>query len=410
MNAPAISRLRVLVIAQTFPYPPDTGSRNVIYHWLRALSETHEVDLLSVDPSAEAPEEIAALPSIRIMNAGQLPGMSLRQRLVRFACSIRQGIPAASLAGMSPRSWEFVARIGNRELYDVVVLPENSTAGYVPLLRGAAPVVLYKHSVHAVDACEDRHRHGALHPRLLLEEWIVRRFEANSCRAADLVCAVNTEDAQDLQRRYRLVNPVQVIPIGVDLSIFPRRRSEPGGRVIGFVGNLSWAANKDAVSWFAHRILPKVCESFPDAVFRVIGPGGDDLQREISDPRVVFAGRVSSVAQELEAVTVGVVPVVSGTGVRFKLLEFLSVGVPAVTTSLGRLGTRCVHDKHVLVANDPEDFARAVTLLLSDGALRKRLSVEGAAIARELSWDTISVTIRHAVETAADLKENKWRR
>lgn len=410
MNAPAASRLKVLVVAQTFPYPPDTGSRNVVFHWLQALSEAHDVELLSVDPSTTTGEQIAALPSVRVAHAGQAPDMSIAGRITRFANSIRHGIPAASLAGMSPLARHFLSRPGTAATYDVAVVPENAAAGFVQLLHGIVPVLLYKHSVHAVDAREDRKRHGVLAPRWLLEEWIVRRFEARSCRSADLVCAVNDEDAREIQRRLRLPKAVRVIPIGVDLQVFPRRPRDPGGRVIGFVGNLSWAANKDAVTWFVDRVLPRVAESFPDATFRVIGPGADDLRAKIHDARVVFAGRVPSVAQALGDVAVAVNPVISGTGVRFKLLEFLSVGVPTVSTSLGKLGTRCTHGHHLLVADDADDFARAVCLLLSDDALRSKLSDNGAAIARALSWDGVGVTIRSAVEAVAELGPDPARR
>ena len=395
--------MRVLVIAQTFPYPPDTGSRNVILHWLRALSESHEVELLSVDPTGEGLEAIPGLPRVRVTNAGECPGMTFGKRIGRLVDSIRKGIPSACLAGLSPRALDVVGRIRDSGRYDAVVLPENASAAYARLFAGAVPVLLYKHSVHAVDAREERHRRGALHPRWLLEEWIVRRFEAETCRAATLVCTVNAEDAKQIEQRYRGTGPVQVIPIGVDLGVFPPRSRDPGGHVIGFVGNLAWSANKDAVLWFAKRVLPKVCDSLPDATFRVIGPGGDDLRKEITDPRVVFAGRVPNVAVELESVAAGVIPVISGTGVRFKLIEFLSVGLPTVTTSLGLLGTGALHGEHVLVADDPEAFARAVVTLLSDGELRARLSASGRTIASKLSWDTISVAIRQAVAEVAEL-------
>ena len=393
--------MRILVIAQTFPYPPDTGSRNVIIHWLQAISGIHEVEFLSVDPSASGSESIPGLPRVRVINAGQPPGNTIQQRLIRLLSAVFKGIPAACLAGFSRDGIEFAARIRRNGGYDVVVLPENATAGYASLLQGAVPILLYKHSVHAVDARDDRIRHGWFNPRWILEAWIVERFESATCRAADLIATVNVEDAQVLEQRYRLKKKVEVIPIGADFGEFPPRAKDPGGWVIGFVGNLDWAANKDAVLWFARHVFPIICESCPNATFRVIGPGGSDLKKEIDDPRVIFTGRVPNVAQELESVTVGVNPVISGTGVRFKLIEFLCVGLPAVTTSLGMLGTGAVHNEHLLVADGPSAFARAVVMLLSNEDLRARLSVNGQKIAASLSWSSVFPKIRHAVAAAA---------
>lgn len=92
-------------------------------------------------------------------------------------------------------------------------------------------------------------------------------------------------------------------------------------------------------------------------------------------------------------VAVGAVPVFSGTGMRLKLLEFLSMGIPTVTTSLGAAGLPCVDGKHALIADGTEPFTAAVNKLLSDPALRAKLSKNGPELARQYAWEGIETKV-----------------
>jgi len=103
----------------------------------------------------------------------------------------------------------------------------------------------------------------------------------------------------------------------------------------------------------------------------------------------------------MQDVAVGVVPVISGTGVRLKLLEMLSMGIPTVATSLGCLGTEGEHGKHLLVADDRDSFASAVSLLLSEAEVRKRLGSAGAELAPRHSWKSFYPRILSMLEQAA---------
>ena len=392
--------MKILFIAAPFPYPPDTGSRNLIFHWLDAACRKHEVHLIAIEEPNGAQREIPELPNLHIEVLHAPVGRSLPARFSRLAASATCGIPATSLIYMSRGVERCILERIQRRPYDAVVLTENVVAGFASSLASRVPTVLFKHSVQAVDARDTRKRNGLLHPRWLLAEWIVRRFEAQTCHAASMVCCVNREDANDLVSRYNLARTPEIVPIGVELKRFPRRTADPGGKVICFFGNLCWGANSDAVTWFADRVLPMVWKEHPDAVFRIIGPGSGQLPSQTDDPRIVRIGPVPQpqIPEAMKDVTVGVVPVISGTGVRLKLLEMLSMGIPMVTTPLGSLGTRCMDQEHVLIAEDPDSFAIAVSLLLSDKALRQRLSRAGAEIAPIHAWESSYPSIVRLLE------------
>ena len=205
--------MKVLFIAQGFPYPPDTGSRNHVFHWLDAVSRVHDVHLLWIGDPAQGKDRISELPGVRINCVRTAPSMGMSARIRRLAKAVAVGVPPTSLVWMTHETCSEVLQQLRKETYDVIVLAENVVAGYAPILSTFAPVVLLKPSVQAVDVREARRRSGMWHPRWMLEEWMARRFEKRSCRAATAVCVVNTEDVADLARRYRLERSAEVVPI-----------------------------------------------------------------------------------------------------------------------------------------------------------------------------------------------------
>jgi len=391
--------MKVLFLSQPFPYPPNTGSRNLVFHWLEAASRAHDVHLLWLGDPAEGKDRIPELPGVRIDAIRAVPAMELSARIRRLATAIVLGIPPTSLVGMTEQARSEILGHVRTGHYDVVVLTENVVAGYAPLISDHTPVVLLKHSVQAVDARDARRRSGMWHPRWMLEEWIVRRFEARTCRAATVTCTVNAEDRAELVRRYRLARPAEITPIGVDLSHFPSREKDPGGQLIGFFGNITWGANVDAANWFVDQILPGVWEKMPSAQFRIIGPGSDKIAARKPDARITWLGP-SNIPEAMKDATIGIVPVISGTGVRLKLLEMLSLGVPVVSTSLGALGTGCVHEEHALIADDADSFADAVIALLQDASLRAKLTQAGQKLIQKHSWESFYPQILGAFEKA----------
>jgi len=397
--------MKVLFIAQPFPYPPNTGSRNLIFHWLEAASQRHDVHLLWIGDPAEGRDSIPELPGLRIDSIAAIPAMEMSARIRRLATAVALGIPPTSLIGMTSSARSEILRHVRTAHYDVVVLTENVVAGYAPILSAYAPVVLFKHSVQAVDAMDARRRYGMWHLRWMLEERMVRRFEARTCHAATVVCTVNAEDAADLARRYRVTRPAEIVPIGVDLSKFPRREEDPGGQVIGFFGNISWGANLDAAKWFVNQILPRVWEKLPSVKFRIIGPGSAHIASEKRDPRIICLGP-SHIPDVMKDAAIGVVPVISGTGVRLKLLEMLSLGVPVVTTSLGALGTGCLHGEHALIANDADSFADSVISLIGDAEVRRKLTGAGRQLAQNHSWQNFYPRIVSVLEEAASVRQS----
>jgi glycosyltransferase involved in cell wall biosynthesis len=162
------------------------------------------------------------------------------------------------------------------------------------------------------------------------------------------------------------------------------RQLEPVGRVtvqnppiLTFPGTLTYHPNADGAMYLVQEILPFLRKRIPSVRIRLVGQASDEAQRLNDPPRVVVTGLVQNIRTELARADVIVVPVRYGSGTRIKILEALAHRIPVVSTSAGAEGIDVTHGREILLADSPEDFAKACAGLLQDPVLRERLMEDG---------------------------------
>jgi glycosyltransferase involved in cell wall biosynthesis len=142
-----------------------------------------------------------------------------------------------------------------------------------------------------------------------------------------------------------------------------------------FVGNFLHSPNVEALHWFAREVLGHVLQAHPVAQLIVIGnappPSLDYLRRH---PNVRMTGFVPDVREPLKRYSVFVCPVLSGSGIRVKLLEAFASGIPTVSTIIGAEGLASTSGDVCELADSPLEFAKSVVKLLRDPAYAETIA------------------------------------
>ena len=200
--------------------------------------------------------------------------------------------------------------------------------------------------------------------------------EISTYLRADLVIACSQEDAQVLA--LACARPNIVIPNVI--KNHPRRPG-PRGYVISFVGGFRHQPNVDAVLWFVHDVYPLIRARLPDAVFRIAGSHTPETVHALCViPGVEVLGFVDDTTRWLDSAAVSVAPLRYGAGMKGKVTEALSAGLPVVTTSFGAQGLGARSGKHLHIANSAADFASAVVETLADSAKAEQMGLDGQAL------------------------------
>lgn len=325
----------------------------------------------------------------RAMRLVTLAG-TLRARGLRVTLLVCEGAPGALPDGTSVRTvplsawplrdlllWSRLRRI-HRGLRVDFFQVQNDVFPLVALLaRLSGFRVLYDAQV------VERDYWSALRPASLRERassWILPVCEKLLCGIAERVTALSEPDAARLSTVDGLSREkVFVVPLSPRAPVEDAARSErtEAHPVVLFLGSYGHRPNADAIDLIAKEIRPRVLRSVPDAAFRIVGKGlpVDRLRSLGLEPH----SDVPEVAPLIDAATVCIAPIRVGSGVRTKLIEYMSRGKPVVAMPPALEGMSLRPGEDLLVADDLDAFAEDVVHLIRDVDARRRLGAAGLA-------------------------------
>jgi glycosyltransferase involved in cell wall biosynthesis len=264
-----------------------------------------------------------------------------------------------------------LARHGHQ--YEFVLLSRPEVAlRFLPAVRAYAinSTVIYD----TVDLHWVRfHRAAALSgdPALAREADRFQRMERLNAVCADLVLAVTQEDKDHLLA----VAPdarVEVIP--TIHTIMPPSDLGQQRKGLMFVGNFQHGPNVDAVKWFVTDVFPLIQRQLTGIVFHVVGSRMPEEVTTLASPSVRIAGYVPDLDPAFRSSRVFVAPLRYGSGMKGKIGQSMSYGLPVVTTSIGAEGIMLQDGETALIADSPEAFAQAVVRLYTDDLLWKKIA------------------------------------
>jgi glycosyltransferase involved in cell wall biosynthesis len=181
---------------------------------------------------------------------------------------------------------------------------------------------------------------------------------------------------------------VMVCSNGVDLSGLPYVARSMASRLLIFIGDMRTVQNQDMCRFFAEEVLP-LLRKRAGYRFRIVGSIAPVLaERFRAYEGVEVTGRVASVAEAASDGAIGVCPMRIGAGVQNKILEYMALGLPVVTTSLGHEGLGAKSGQDLLIADTPEEFVRRIEGLVFDEAFAAEMAARARTfVEREHGWE-----------------------
>jgi glycosyltransferase involved in cell wall biosynthesis len=212
-------------------------------------------------------------------------------------------------------------------------------------------------------------------PLIRAEARRIRLFEAEEFEHFGRVVVVSEQDKAALKE----LNPdlrIAVIPNGVDTDFFSGRASEAvSGRMV-FTGHMGYPPNIVAADFLARQLLPRVRAVRADARLVIVGRNPTrDVVRLASLDGVEVTGEVPDVRPWLRSAQVFVGPMLSGTGIKNKLLEAMASELPCVVTPLALQGFDVRPGEQVLIGETAEELSAHVLALMSDDVAARRLAL-----------------------------------
>jgi glycosyltransferase involved in cell wall biosynthesis len=363
--------MRILFAAHLVPYPPDTGGKTVTWDTLRCLAGLGAVDVCAfvapwacrggVDKVAQAASGVLTLP--------------LRRRSPRGLFFLMSAVRKEPYYITRDYSAAMHARVRDTASgSDLLVADSLHMAPYTAEL--SMPKILQQHNVesHLVEEFLSRSRPpaswlGSLELRHL------RTFERDRCNAFDAVVTLSNLDRQRLEA-LGVRTPITVAPPTVEpVDAVP---DGPNRRNVVHLGTQHWPPIADGLRWYLGEVHGRLTPHLGAAQVVLAGPQPPrDVREEAERRGVRVLGYVDNTEPVYRNTAVFMVPLRIGGGVRLKILHALARGLAVVSTTAGCEGLDLVPEQHLLIADDPDEFASAIVRVLRDPDLRRRLGAEG---------------------------------
>jgi len=352
LNEPQLGRKNILVIDHHLPMPEKDAGSLRMFHILNILRRLgHRVTFI--------PDNLADMPPY---------GDKLRKRGIKvvyhpYIKKVRDYL------------------ISNGSEFDAVVLSRCDFArkhiGDVRLHAPQSRVIFDTVDLHFLRT--DRQAELTSDPKIRERASEKRQLEYDLIDQADETWVVSGVE-QKLLREARPGKSIEIVPTIVDVpgskTPFSLRRD------FLFIGGFQHTPNIDAVIFFLEKIHPLVKEHLSDAKFYIIGDKTPPEVVALATDNVIVAGLQPDVRPLFESVKLSVAPLRYGAGIKGKINLSMSFGVPVVATSLAVEGIALTDREDILIADEPENFARALIELYESEELWNRLSTNGIKITK----------------------------
>ena len=399
--------MKILFLSQLIPYPIDAGPKVRSYRVLQYLARAgHDLTLVAFRRDNDKLEDMRHMSRYCSAVHTVLLRRSHFRDILSLIASQLNDIPFLirrdDVADMHLLLKDLLAQ----QSFDAVHADQLWMAQYALALKS------YVGSQRKLQTVLDQHNAVFLIPKRLgadthnplkrlilnLESKRLARYEATVCGQFDHVVWVTQEDQtavhQHITSNRSQLPQERVIPICVDPGDKPMIVRQERPCRVTFLGGLHWPPNAQGVLWFAHHVFPFVRAAVPDAILTVIGknpPPG------LAGEGIEVTGYVPDLQLLLGETGAFIVPLQAGGGMRVKILDAWSWGLPVVSTTIGAEGLTALHAENMLIADDVETFAQATIRLLTEPSLAEQLAQNGRQMVLEnydwrqtyTAWDNI---------------------
>lgn len=282
-------------------------------------------------------------------------------------------------------------KVLSRERFDVVHLESLYTTPYIETIRNHAPTALIslRSHNHEYQIWEQRYRATRnLFHRLVLRHLskTLERYEKSILTELDAIVAISSNEGMGY-RNWGFEGPIHVSGFGISIdgqaisSSLPNRLPpKPGEMKLYHLGAMDWGPNREGVEWFIREVWPEIRKSHPNTEFHLAGRG---LKRDMwaSEEGVFNHGEVEDAAAFGLQYDLLVVPLLRGAGIRVKIVESMSRGIPVASTTTGLHGLD-LNDGECVIQAAPEKLGEALVQLIGQPERLETHARKGMEIVR----------------------------
>lgn len=355
--------MKILQVTNKIPYPPKDGGAIATLNMAIGFSNHgHEVTIASLNTKKH------------YFNLNNIPG-NIASKIKFLATGINTDIkpidalknllfskkPYNAIRFISSEFENLIISLLKKENFDIVQLEGLYLTPYIPAIRehSNALIAFRAHNVeHEIWLRAVKQENNYL-KRFYIKTLAnrIKKMEQDIMNNYDLLIPITEKDARKFQKMGN-TKPVHVSPTGFDLDKLPKKSTiEPEFPTLFHIGALDWAPNQEGILWFLKNCWPPIIKEVPNAKLYIAGRNAPKwFINKLNFSGVIFLGEIEDAYEFMFSKAIMIVPLLSGSGMRVKIIEGMALGKCIISTSIGAEGINCTHNINILIADDAEPF------------------------------------------------------
>lgn len=354
--------MKILILCNRIPYPVNDGWTIAVYNMIKGLAEAgNQLTVLSFNtkkhyfPVNELPVELSQWCTLHTvyLDASIKPIDAFLNLFSKKSYHITRFIS---------KSYERkLASLLKEQAYDLIQVEGLSVTPYLPIAKkySKAKMVYRAHNVEHViwkRLCQST-PWGIKRGYLKLLANRLQNFEQQQITKFDALVPITDEDKKWMRAHAPHV-PCYTAAAGLDIKKLESVEIEPNS--IFHLGALDWMPNQEGVKWFLDQVWPIINEKNPQLKLYIAGKNTPADFFNWNIPGVKVLGQVPDATAFMLSKQVMIVPLLSGSGMRLKVIEGMSLGKLIVSTTIGAEGVVYEHEKNIFIEDEPARFATRV--------------------------------------------------
>lgn len=365
--------MKIFVLLPRIPYPLEKGDKLRAFNQIKQLAKRNEIVLCALNDNAKVNEQDAfrALqPYCQSINFIRINKLQILLGLVR-----------AFFKGLPMQCGYFYNRKAAKRI-DKLIQKHKPDMLYGQLLR-VAEYIRHKDIPKAIDY-QDIFSYGMkrradiaspfTRPVFNMEYHRLCRYEAAIFEDFDIKTIISEPDRELFPHEQR--DEILIIPNGVDHEFFKPQDREKKYDLV-FTGNMSYPPNVNAVEYLANEILPIVWKSLPETTLYIAGATPDPKVKKAASEKIIVSGWLDDIRNAYAQSRVFIAPMRIGTGLQNKLLEAMSMRLPAITSPLANASLGAKPNEEILIGSNAEEMAKNIITLLTDAQKAEQIAQAG---------------------------------
>jgi glycosyltransferase involved in cell wall biosynthesis len=376
--------LSILQLSNKAPFPANDGSSIAIYNMAQGLIENNvKLNLLTINtkkhfkPDSQVPS--AFKENSNYSSVYKNTNTSAIGALINLFSSQSYFVSRFYFKDFETK----LVDVLTKNSFDIIQLEGVFMAVYLKTIKkySKAKIVLRAHNIeHKI---WERHLSNAksnlVNYYLKLQNNRLKKFEINVLNEVDAIVPITDYD-KNLFKELGFKERLFTCLTGVNVFSYQSKQNvKLKTNTIFYFGSMDWLPNQEAVKWFLDNCWNKISKTVPEAKFVIAGRGMPQSFKQLNLPNVLVIENVADAKSFYEQHQIMVVPLLSGSGLRIKIIEGMAYGKAIVSTSIGAEGIYCNPQNDLIIADNVDDFCKAVIELLTNP--EKRIDLEKNATA-----------------------------